>query len=164
MQVIIVEDRPWCMMKMITLLENSGIIVKGVVFVKNDNADDEEVKEKLNSMQENGIRIISTDHYGFEDTMNEFYKDEENLFLCDLNLTWNRLVFFEERENVRYAMKLQKEGKLQRIWFYTTSGERATAQIEEYFPQRNITVERVDENNQIILDIEKVKNIINQSC
>lgn len=164
MQIVIVEDRPWKMKKSIRMLRRKGAEVKNIIFVTNHNGDDEAIKEQLREMeQELELEITPTDRYNFENTMDRFYEDKNNLFFCDLNLSGNRWMYFDDRENVRYAMKIKKrERELKRIWFYTTAGESTNEQINANFPNRNISVDTVDEEQQVILDEKHVEKIIDE--
>lgn len=162
MQIVIVEDRPWKMVTSIQNIRESGIKVEDIIFVCSSAEKTDQTKEKLSDLKKNlSIRIESTDRYHFAEVMDRFYLNKNNLFFCDLNLSGERREFFNERVNVKYATEIMKkeEGRLKRIWFYTTAGESTNEQINTNFKGRNISVKAVKQN-QVILDMEEIQKAL----
>lgn len=162
MQIVIVEDRPWKLEKSIQNMREEGMTVNNIIYVrKNKEVNEPEIKQSLKELQDHlpGLEIRITDNSDFDDTMQAFYNDENNLLLCDLNLSGIEQVLFELRANVIFAKKIMEtepnNKPSKRIWFYTTAGETTNEQINVTFPRRNISVKTMEED-QVILDIEEI--------
>lgn len=163
MKVVIVEDRPWKMEESINQIRAMGAEVSDIIFVRNNIGTDEEVEGRIGKLRSSlGAKVEETDRFGFEKVMDKYYGNKENIFFCDLNLSGDQREYFDERVNVQYATKIMEKesGKLKRIWFYTTAGESTNEQINTHFPERNITVQAI-RDNQVLLDTEEIEAILN---
>lgn len=162
MQIVIVEDRPWKLEKSIQNMREEGITVNNIIYVNKDiEIAEPELAQNLQELQNHlpGLEITITDNSAFNDTMQTFYNDDNNLLLCDLNLSGTEQVLFELRANVIFARRIMdaepNNEPSKRIWFYTTAGETTNEQINVAFPGRNISVITMEED-QVILDIEEI--------
>lgn len=162
MRVVVVEDQPLKMSTSIKTLQEMGIEVVQLIYACFDDDTYQETYKWVEDMcGELGISFKRAEHYNFDVVMDTFYEKPDIIFFCDFNLYLGQEKYPEERVNVLYAKKKmeQEEGKLNRIWFYTTAGASANEQINTYFPGHNITVTSV-KNNQVLLSFDKVKQIM----
>ena len=159
MQIAIIEDRPWKMKKCIQMIRDRGSRVTHMFYMCESETVYQKTKKEIDRMRRElkleCIRIATRSK--FEEIINQYYKDEHLIFLCDLNLSGNVGEYFDQRINVKYAMKLKEKegGELKRMWFYTTSGNDANEQINTHFPGRNIPIKGIDDS-QVILDLGDV--------
>lgn len=163
MDIAIIEDRPWKMKKSIQMMQNMDLKVTYIFYVCESDSVYEETKKEIDHMCQKlkleCIRISARSE--FEETMNQYYyKEKQLIFLCDLNLSGDVGEYFDKRINVKYAMKLKEKegGELNRLWFYTTSGEDTNEQINTHFEGHNIPIEKIDDD-QVIFDFGEIQKI-----
>lgn len=140
MRIIFLEDRPLVIMDAIRRLHDNGVEV-ATVFWFDDDLDEEDpifLARAMNQYKELGVPLRRINRRNFIEELDEWDQKNDVIFFFDADLSRNFDGYFEERMNVRYALKKQGEAGLRgepfRIWFYTTGPAAAVAQIMNTFP------------------------------
>lgn len=147
--IILLEDKPDRLKNFIRRINNekqSNQMAVGQVLYYNPSLEQEsDAVETLKNDLNVDVKVVNI--WNFDDTLNDLFKQADNLFIFDTDLNEKMEVnVFTYRINVNYALQRQAKG---RIWFYTVSGPDFKENIQKTFPEEVIEAEL--ENGQLDL-------------
>lgn len=151
--IILLEDKPERLKEFISNIngneKSNNLKVEQVLYynpsLEQGSSEVTDLKNELNV----DVRVVNI--WNFDDTLNDLYKQEDNLFIFDTDLNEKMEVnVFTYRINVNYALRRQDEG---RIWLYTVSGPDFKENIQKTFPGEVIEAELKE--NQLDLKWEE---------
>lgn len=183
MKLAFLEDRPWIVWEMVMHIKTKYKLPEiMVIYYKNsententenientENTGNGKLDELIKKCVDEKIKFKEINRWNFEEQMNQLYDDSEIKFFFDLVLDDN-VDYFEDRINVRYArdkkVKEAKEGKEERIWFYTTSGAYNVTNIMNVFGENQIVdvINYNPETNQIEFAENALNRILNNDA
>lgn len=161
-KIVIVEDRPWVTEKAVLEMRDKNIEVAAMVYYPNSNSTREKQEEKVKEFYAHTkvkVKWVSNQKE-FEDVMDEWYKDEQVVFLVDFDLKGDGSTNFDTRINVRYAKKQEKQEQgNKRFWFYTTGNVDVKNILATQFKNHVIDVlEFLD--MQVEWDMEQIERMV----
>lgn len=143
--IILLEDKPDRLKNFIARIndekESKQLGVRQVLYYS--PCLDQESKEVTDLKNTLKVDVKVVNIWNFDDTLNDLFKQADNLFIFDTDLNEKMEVnVFTYRINVNYALRRQEK---ERIWFYTVSGPDFKENIQKTFPGEVIEAE-LDEN------------------
>lgn len=151
--IILLEDKPERLRKFISNMngneKSNNLKVEQVLYynpiLEQGSSEVTDLKNELNV----DVRVVNI--WNFDDTLDDLYKQKDNLFIFDTDLNEKMEEnIFTYRINVNYALRRPNK---RRIWFYTVSGPDFKENIQKTFPEEVIEAELKE--NQLDLKWEE---------
>ncbi len=162
-KIVIVEDRPWVTEKDVLRLGKENIEIAAMIYYPNSNSTKQE-QERMVQEFENKTRIKVqwvNSQKEFVDVMDQWYADEQVVFLVDFDLKGDGSTNFDNRINVLYVKDKQGAGN-ERFWFYTTGNVDVKSILMAQFKGHVIDVNFDFEQMLLEWKIEQIRKMVRE--
>ena len=162
-RIVIVEDRPWVTEKDVLRLGKENIEIAAMIYYPNSNSTKQE-QERMVQEFENKTRIKVqwvNSQKEFVDVMDQWYADEQVVFLVDFDLKGDGSTNFDNRINVLYVKDKQGAGN-ERFWFYTTGNVDVKSILMAQFKGHVIDVNFDFEQMLLEWKIEQIRKMVRE--
>ena len=162
-KIVIVEDRPWVTEKDVLRLGKENIEIAAMIYYPNSNSTKQE-QERMVQEFENKTRIKVqwvNSQKEFVDVMDQWYADEQVVFLVDFDLKGDGSTNFDNRINVLYVKDKERQGESnERFWFYTTGNVDVKSILMAQFKGHVIDVDFDSLHMQLEWDMEQIREMV----
>lgn len=160
-RIVIVEDRPWVTEQDVLRLGEENIEIAAMIYYPNSNSTKQEQERMVQEFENNtGINVQCVNSQKeFVDVMDQWYADEQVVFLVDFDLKGDGSTNFDNRINVLYVKDKQGAGK-KRFWFYTTGNVDVKSILMAQFKGHVIDVKFDYEEMLLEWKIEQIRKMV----
>lgn len=160
-KIVIVEDRPWVTEEAVKKIQEENIEIVAMVFYPNLNSPKQKQEQLIEKFKKNtgvDVKTVSSQRE-FEEVMDILYQKEENVFLMDFDLKGDGSTNFDNRINVRYVKKREREEhENKRFWIYTTGNVDVKNILAVQF--KNHVIDADFWEMQVEWDMDQIRQIV----
>ena len=162
-RIVIVEDRPWVTEKDVLRMKKENIEIAAMIYYPNSNSTKQEQERMVLEFTNNtGVNVIWVNNQReFVDAMDQWYADEQVVFLVDFDLKGDGSTNFDNRINVLYVKDKEKQGAgNERFWFYTTGNVDVKSILMAQFKGHVIDADFDYEQMLLTWKIEQIREMV----
>lgn len=161
-KIVIVEDRPWVTEQDVLSMKKQNIEIAAMIYYPNPNSTKQEQEELVQKFTNNtGVNVQWVNNQKeFVDAMDQWYADQQVVFLADFDLKGDGSTNFDNRINVLYVKDKQGTGN-ERFWFYTTGNVDVKSILMAQFKGHVIDVIMFNSlYMQLYWDMEQIREMV----
>lgn len=162
-KIVIVEDRPWVTEQDVLSMKKENIEIAAMIYYPNSNSTKQQQEELVQKFTNNtGVNVQWVNNQKeFVDAMDQWYADQQVVFLVDFDLKGDGSTNFDNRINVLYVKDKEKQGtRNEKFWFYTTGNVDVKSILMAQYKDHVIDVDFDSEQMLLYWDMEQIREMV----